>query len=69
MALVDIGGAIIRIRKAKGISQESLAFDASLSRNYMHKVEAGKASPTVKTLMKIAECLDVKVSDIVLEAE
>jgi len=66
---MDIGGAIINLRKERGVSQESLAYNASLSRNYMHRVERGKASPTITTLEKIAQYLDIQVSDIVLEAE
>ena len=66
---MDIGNAIRKLRKERGLNQEDLALKAEISRKYMYSLEAGKSSPTIKILQKIADCLEMKVSDIVILAE
>ena len=51
---MDLGKAIVELRKQMGLSQEQLAFDAGVSRHYMYKIENNLASPTVKSLEKLA---------------
>ena len=46
-------------RLKKGFSQEELALQAGLSRTSIWKIETGKVSPTVETLAKIADALEV----------
>ncbi len=46
-------------RTKKMFSQEELAFKANLSKNTIGKIETGKVSPTVETLEKIANALDI----------
>ena len=46
-------------RMKKGFSQEELAFEAGISKTSIWKIEAGKVSPTVETLAKIAEALGI----------
>ncbi len=46
-------------RQKKGLSQEELAFKAELSRNAIWKIESGRVSPTIATLEKIAQALDI----------
>jgi transcriptional regulator with XRE-family HTH domain len=62
---MHIGEAIKKIRKEQKVSQEKLALDAELSRRYIYLLESGKSSPTFDTLEKIADVLNVKVSEIV----
>lgn len=60
-------GAYIRdARKAKGFSQESFAYKLGLHRTYVGAVERGEKNITIKNLEKLADCLDVKISDIFL---
>ena len=66
---MNVGQAIIIIRKEKHLSQEQLAFDAGISRHFMYRIENNLASPTVKTLEKLAEALSIKPSNILLKAE
>ena len=66
---MNVGQAIIRLRKEKGISQETLAFEAGISRHFMYRLENNLASPTVKSLEKIAQALETLPSKILLEAE
>ncbi len=66
---MDLGKAIVELRKRNGLSQEQLAFDAGVSRHYMYKIENNLASPTVKSLEKLAVALKIKPSMIFLTAE
>ena len=53
-----------QIRKSKGISQESLADKAKISREYLSNIETGKVNPTLKVAFSVAHALGVKVGDI-----
>jgi transcriptional regulator with XRE-family HTH domain len=66
---MNIGKAIVLLRKEKKISQEGLATESKLSRHYMYKLENNKASPTINTLVKISEVLSIPVSELIALAE
>ena len=66
---MNIGQAIITIRKEKNLSQEQLAFEAGISRHFMYRLENNLASPTIKTLEKLSAALNIMPSAILLEAE
>ena len=60
--LTDLLGAAIRKRRSSlGISQEELAVRAGLHRTYVSDVERGARNPSIKTIGKIAEGLQVPV--------
>ncbi len=46
-------------RMKKGFSQEELAYEAGISKTSIWKIETGKVSPTVETLAKIANALEI----------
>jgi len=56
-----LGKEILRIRKEKKLSQEELAFDCYIDRSNVAEIEQGKTNPTLKTLLKIANNLDIKL--------
>ena len=63
-------GAVIRqLRKARGWSQERLAADAALNRSYMGEIERAHAVPTLATAEKLAQALEVALSDLILRCE
>ena len=64
-----LGQAIRELRKAAGYSQESFADAVSLHRTYMGSVERGKQNLTVKNIVKVAEALSLKPSELLVEAE
>lgn len=66
---MNVGKAIVGLRKQKGLSQENLAFEAEVSRHYMYKLENNLASPTVCMLEKLAHALSVKPSEILEQAQ
>ena len=63
--LIKLGNAIRERRKAKGWSQEELAFQAGLDRTYIGSVERGERNIAALNLVKIAEVLGVGVGELV----
>ena len=47
-------------RARRGMSQESLAMSAGLSRNYIGMIERGEANLTLGTIERIADALRVE---------
>lgn len=68
-ALVALGQAIRSIRTELGMSQENLANSASLDRSYVGGIERGEHNLTVINLIKIADQLHMKPSDILLRSK
>lgn len=66
---MNVGQAIINLRKEKCLSQEQLAFESGISRHFMYRLENNLASPTVKTLEKLAASLSVQPSVILEKAQ
>jgi len=56
-------GLVLRdLRQSKRLSQEKLAFEAGLDRNYISLIELGKSSPSLKTMFKLCEALGLQTS-------
>ena len=61
-----IGKNLKKVRQEKGISQDRLSKLADLSLNTVVTVESGlNPNPTIETLTKIAQALNVKVDDLI----
>ncbi|MDE3068757.1 MAG: helix-turn-helix transcriptional regulator [Verrucomicrobiota bacterium] len=60
-----LGEAIRAIRKKANLTQEKLAEKADLSAIFISRVERGKESPSVDSLVKIAGALGARVHDLV----
>ncbi len=60
-----LGEAIRTKRKKRKYSQEKLAERADLSTVFISRIERGKESPSVDSLVKIARALGVCVRDLV----
>ncbi|MBM6925084.1 helix-turn-helix domain-containing protein [Pseudoflavonifractor phocaeensis] len=48
-------------RQEKGISQNQLAKMVGISQPYMNQIETGVRNPTLPTLMKICEILEISL--------
>lgn len=59
-----VGLNLKRLREAKGLSQEALAFEAGLHRTYVSGVERGVRNPTVTVLEKIALALNATTAEL-----
>ncbi|MET4213860.1 helix-turn-helix transcriptional regulator [Bradyrhizobium sp. LA2.1] len=53
-----------RIRLIRGISQEQLACEAGINRSYMASLERQSKNPSIDVLDRIAEALDVHLSEL-----
>ena len=53
-----------RLRHAKGISQEELAYSADVNRSYLSKLEKGVSYPGLEIIAKLAAVLEVEASEL-----
>ncbi|SIR71333.1 helix-turn-helix domain-containing protein [Pseudacidovorax sp. RU35E] len=52
-------------RDAAGLSQEALAFQCSLNRTFIAKLELGQTSPSLTTLFRLADGLSATPTQLV----
>jgi len=55
---------IREVRKAKGMSQMDLVRDYDWTLSHYQKIERGDLDPRFSTLLKLADCFDVSVSEL-----
>ena len=63
------GQALREIRESRKLSQEQLALESDFDRTYMSLVERGIQSPTIRTIVKLAETLKVRPSLMIRRME
>jgi transcriptional regulator with XRE-family HTH domain len=59
-----VGWNLRRLRVERKISQDDLALIANVERAYVGYLERGKRNPTVETLDRLANALDVHISQL-----
>jgi len=59
-----IGDNIRLIRQKSGLSQEQLALLSNMNTSYIGQIERGEKNPTVRTLEKIADALEISITDL-----
>ena len=64
-----IGRTIRRLRNERGLSQEVFSGLAALDRTHYSKIERGLRTPSLETIFKIAQALEMRPSDLVREIE
>lgn len=70
MTIEQIFGNILRTeRKSAGLSQEALALRCNIDRTFISMLERGRRQPTLKTLFKLSDALNLKPSYIILKME
>lgn len=62
-----LGKRIRGERNKLGLSQEKLAFKAKISLNFLGQIERGTKRATLATVAKIAEVLDLTLSELLKE--
>ena len=60
----QLGVHIAQLRLEKGMSQRTFALVLELDRVTLNHIEAGKANPTLGTLARIAQGLDVSIEEL-----
>ena len=66
---ITVGETVSFFRRQKGISQEVLSGLADIGRSHLSAIERGERKPTLETLYRICNALDIKMSTFVLKLE
>lgn len=61
--MFDIGARVSEIRKQKGFTQGQLGDAIDMTRENIGRIEKNKISPSVASLLKICEALDVSLPE------
>ena len=64
MITEDLGKRIRDLRQKTGLSQEKFALKIGMDRTYFASVEAGKRNIAICNIKKIADGLDVTLSEL-----
>ena len=64
-----VGLAVRELRNARGLSQEELAQRSGLHPTYISGIERGLRNPTWRSLGRICEALEVRMSELAAFAE
>lgn len=59
-----VGNNVRRLRKAAGLTQEQLAFEAKIDLTYVGGIERGRRNPSVLVLGRIAAVLNAEPADL-----
>lgn len=62
LMIIDVGTRLRQLRSERNKSMRALARDSGLSTNALSMIERGRTSPSVSTLHKIAEALEVPIT-------
>lgn len=60
-----VGLNVQRLRQARRLSQEALAYESDVHQTYLSGVERGRRNPSLLVLARIADALGVDVEDLV----
>lgn len=66
---VVVGNVIAEFRTTKGLTQEVLSGLSDIGRTHLSAIERGERRPTLETLYRISNALDIPMSTIILEIE
>lgn len=64
MITVELGKKIKQLRMKKGLSQEKFALEIGIDRTYFASVEAGKRNISICNIKKIADGLEISLSEL-----
>lgn len=64
-----LGDELKKARLKAGLTQEQLAAQAQISREYVSQLERDRQSPTVDMLLRVCRILGVPASRIIAEIE
>lgn len=53
-----------RLRNAKGLSQDDLAYEAGISRSYLSQIEKGAFYVSLKVIGKLADTLQIDPAEL-----
>ncbi len=59
-----LGKRIVELRKEANMKQIELATRINIEDSALRRIESGRTNPTVKTLLEIAEGLDIDIREL-----
>jgi len=62
--IANLGIHIRQLREKKNMSQQDLADDCAIPKSQIARIERAKINTTVKTLVKIANALDIEPKEL-----
>jgi DNA-binding XRE family transcriptional regulator len=60
----DLAQNLKELRDKSSMSQESLALAAEVDRTYVSQIERGIGNPSVKVIVKLANCFGADISEL-----
>ena len=67
--MVTIGDNIRKYRKTKNLTQKELGDIVKISNTYLSDMEIGRTNPSIKTLKRIAQGLEISYVDLLKDTE
>ncbi|MBZ4044502.1 helix-turn-helix domain-containing protein [Flavobacterium hibisci] len=61
---VKLGSRVRQLREVKNLSQQDLANDCNIPKRQIGRIERAEINPTLKTLIKIANALELELKDL-----
>lgn len=62
---IELGKRIVLLRKKRKFSQSDLAYKIGWDKPNLRKIEHGHGNPTLKSLLLIAEGLDISLIELI----
>ena len=62
--IINLGIHIRQLREKKDLSQQGLADDSGITKSQIARIETAKINTSVKTLVKIANALDIEPKEL-----
>ncbi|MFP5226571.1 MAG: helix-turn-helix domain-containing protein [Acidobacteriota bacterium] len=66
---IDVARAVRAVRHDRCLSQRQLAGRMAVPRTYISKIENGKAVPTLSSLQRLAQALEVGICDLLRDGQ
>lgn len=60
----NVGKRVISIRKEKNMQQIELSSKINIEDSALRRIESGRTNPTLKTLLRIAEGLEIDIIEL-----
>lgn len=68
-AAIAFGRVLRKLRIDAGLTQEQLGFEADLRRTYVSILELGQQQPSLSTIIKLANALNLSIADMMKMVE
>ena len=62
--IINLGVHIRQLRENKNMSQQDLAHDCNIPKSQIGRIERAKVNTTIRTLIKIANALDIEPKEL-----